>query len=395
MSNPNTPGQPGAYPQNPNAVDPANAAPGWGPAPAYGQPQAPVGDAAHYQPTQYAQTAYPGYGPPAPQQAWGAPGGGGHLPPQPPKNTKKTVLWLVIAAAIVVVLLVIALVVVLTRDKGPGGTPKAAVQTYLEGLANGDAKKALGVMRTPPSDKLLNDNVLKQQQAIAHITDINVRDAENQYGDNAQVKATYKFGDRNADIDVRLTKSSDGWQVEDGAIPITLDYQKVPQLTLFGVDVAQDSKVYLFPGPQSWGSKNQYLAPKQQGDSDFPLGPASYSSVILQTGLSTKGEATVKSAVDTYLTNCATSTQTRAATDRPGCGQAIYQDAPAGSVRWIKPADLSDVEYRVDYTTPSKVSVSGYVQWSATYPGGTDTDRDYLYGAVDLTAATPVFTPNG
>ncbi len=402
MSHPNTPGQPGHYPQDPNAYGPSGQPPAWGAQPSYGQPQSAAPDAGQYQPTQYAQTAYPGYGVPGqgtpPQQAWGLNAGGlnaGGLPPQPPKDKRKTVRWLVILAGVAVVLLVVALVVVLTRDKGPSGSPQAAVQTYLEGLANGDAKKVLGVMRTPPSDKLLNDSILKQQQAIAHITDINVREPENNYGDMAQVKATYKFGDRNADIDFQLKKSSDGWQIEDGAIPVSLSYMRVPQPTFFGVDVTNDTKVYVFPGPQNWGSKNQYLTPKlTTDDKDFPMGPSSYSSAVFNPTLSTKGEAAVKTAIDTYLTNCATSTQARAAVDRPGCGQSIYGSAPAGSVRWIKPTDLSNVDFRVDYSNPNKVDVSGDVQWSATYPGGNDTDRDFFYGTIDLNAATPTFTPN-
>lgn len=425
MSYPNTPGQPG-NPYNPSEntggrgpvndpYEPTQLAPGvnqaygqqgFGPQgvgqPGYGQPA--VGQPAYGQPGA-GQPGYgnPGYGQGYPQQPlsgqagygqqWG---GGGPMPPQ--KNRRKMFLWLTGVAALLVVGLVIALIAVATRDKGPGATAESAVQTYLDALAAGNAKKALSVTRTPPSTDLLTDAILKQQQGIAKISAITVHKPDNDLGDYAQVKATYKFGNRNADVDFTVRKSDGDWAIENGAIPLSLDYLHVPQPTLFGVDISEDTKIYVFPGPLVWGSKNPNIAVTDTDPKDFALGPDSGAYPQLQAGLSDQGKTAVSTALNAYLDNCAASTQASASTDKPGCGQHLYDSAVPGSVRWTKPTDLSTVTYRLDYQTPTTVDVDGSLQWTATFTptdgsDNTGTGSQYLDGTVDLTAASPTFTP--
>lgn len=362
----------------------------------FGQPQAgqaQAGQAQYGQPQGYGQQ---------PGAAWGAQpamGGGGVPPQQSKQKNKRLLLLLGIGGGVLVVIiaLVATLIVVFTGDSGPGGSPKAAVQTYLDGLSNGDAKKALSVVRTPPSEKLLTDEALKKQQASAKISDINVREPSRTSSKLASVKATYKFGDRNADIDFDLTKSDGKWMVDHGTIPIDVDAPRVPQLTAFGIDVSKDTKVYVFPGPVEWGSANPNFSVKAVGSTDFPLGPSYSSLAMLRPELSDQGTKAVATALDTYFTNCAGSTQAIASKDKPGCSQSLYQSVVPGSVRWTKPSDINELKLSPDYDAPTSVQVYGRVEWPATYMStssgpGSYTDSDYLSGSVDLAAAQPTFT---
>lgn len=385
-------GQPGQYDQTQMGMP----IPGYQPpqTPGSGYPSTPGG---YPGATSQPQGAYPVAGPPG--QPPTGPQGWGPAGPQPPRknNNKKILIGVIAAAVVVVVAIAVTLIVVFTGGDDETSSPDAAVKTYLEALAAGDAKKALSVSKTPPDDKLLTDAILKKQQSLAKISDINVRKPDNDYA--YSVKATYKFGDRNADVDVRVQKSGGQWQVVNGALEVNVDNLQLPQPTLFGVDISQDNKVYVFPGPLEWGSNNKYLAAKTN-QKDFTLGPDSTAYVStsnIDVGLSSAGQTAVQTAIDTYLTDCATSKQGIASTDKPGCGQAIF-GARSGTVTWTKPTDLSGLEYSVNtYTDPGTVRVSGQVTWSATYvpsygDDNRDTDNEYLSGKVDLTQSTPTFS---
>ncbi|MFW0790568.1 hypothetical protein [Gordonia sp. CPCC 205333] len=354
----------------------------------------------------YGQDPSAGYGPSGPQQfgqpgpqgpaasAWGS---GGAQPPK--KSNKGLFIGLGIGGALLVIVLVISLIVVFAGGDDESGSPEAAVETYLNALASGDAKKALSVSVTPASDKLLTDEIVKKQREIAPITEITVRKPDNSVGSLAMVNATYKHGDKNVDEDIQVRKSGDAWRVAKGALDITLNSSsKAPGLSLFGVDVSDDTKVYAFPGPLVWGSSNANITVSDTRK-EFPLGPEDYFYPSLETTLSSKGKQVVNTALDTYFTNCATSKQFKASTDRPGCGQYTYRSAVPGSVRWTKPTDLSELTFRFDYDDANKVKVSGSVSWTfaytSTYEGAqTDDTSEYLNGTVDLTASTPTFTPD-
>ncbi|NMO04545.1 DUF4878 domain-containing protein [Gordonia sp. TBRC 11910] len=385
-----------------------------------GQPGAPFSDAQYsggqpqYPATTgdvWSQQQAPGYGPSGPQfghtgpQQFGTgpvPGGAPAWGPgpngMPKKSNKGLFIGLGIGAAVLVVVLVVSLVVMFTGGDDSTGSPEAAVQTYLNALAGGDAKKALSVSVTPASEDLLTDEIVKKQRESAPITDITVRKPDTNLSTMATVNATYKHGDKNVDEDIRVRKSGDEWKLDNGALAITLSStNKIPGLSLFGVDVSDDTKIYVFPGPLVWGSSNANIN-VTDSKKQFPLGPEDYTFYpSLDTSLSTQGKQVVDSAINSYMTNCATSTQAKASTDRPGCDQSTYRSTVPGSVRWTKPTDLSGLTYRFDYDDPNKVKVSGSVSWSysytSTYDGAqTDTTTDYLSGTIDLSASTPTFT---
>lgn len=341
---------------------------------------------------------HPGFGPSGPQP-FGAAGSTGWTGPgaPPQKSNKGLFIGVGIGAAVLVIVLVVALIAVFAGGDDATDSPEAAVQTYLDALAAGDAKKALSVSVTPASDVLLTDENLKKQRELAPITNITVRKPDNTLGSMATVNATYKHGDKNVDEDIRVRKSGDVWRVDNGALAITLSSTgRAPGLSLFGHDVSADTKVYVFPGPLVWGSSNANIS-VADSRKEFPLGPEDYYYPSLQTSLSPTGKQVVNAALDTYFTNCATSTQAKASDDRPGCSQSTYRSAVPGSVRWTKPTDVSALTTRFDYDDASKVKVSGTVYWglsyTSTYAGPqTDTDSEYLSGTVDLSQSTPTFT---
>jgi hypothetical protein len=395
-----------SYPHGPGS-GPAGGNPEWQPyseptvagQPQFGQPGNPQygqpGPGEAYQPYQ----AYP----PQPGQWPGGQGGFGPGGGQPPRSRKPLIIGLVAGAALIVVVLVVTLVVTLGGG-GSAGNPEAAVKTYLQALSDGDAQKALGVMKTPPSDLLLTDDVLKKQQAIAKIADIKIVDT-NKGGDMATVQATYTFGDRKADETFMLHETGDSWRLDEGAVSLEMSASgDIPQLTAFGVPVDKEAKVYFFPGPMEWGSADKNFTVVDSKAKDFPMSAQAYFGVSqLTTELSGTGRNAVQSAVETYLDNCALSKQADASADKPGCEQNVYAyNAEPGSATWTAPTDLSKLEYRIGYDNPDEVSVNGQLPWSVTYrttatsyrPAETKTEQDneFMYGKVDLSADPPTYT---
>jgi hypothetical protein len=315
------------------------------------------------------------------------------------------VFGLVAAAVLVVVALVVTLVLTLGGE-GSGSEPDKAVESYLTALSDGNAGQALDLMESPASELLLTDDILKQQQAIAKISDVSIVDVD-RAGKMATVQATYQFGDRKADESFVLHKTGDSWRLDDGVVVVDIGtLNRVPALTAFGVPVDGEAKVYLFPGPVQWGSADKDFTVVHADEKDFPVAGTGYAAFPdLTAELSGTGQNAVDSAVKSYLDDCALSVQVDAETDKPQCGQRTYAyNAEPGSAKWTAPAQMPALDYRLGYDNPDEVSVDGQIKWSVTYrtlpagsrPAETKTEivSDNLYGSVDLAVNPPVFTPD-
>ncbi|MCR8897547.1 hypothetical protein NWF34_11380 [Gordonia sp. GONU] len=321
-------------------------------------------------------------------------------------NRRRWTITVGVGALVLAVVLVSALLVGLSREDERARTPEDAVRTYLTALADADASAALAVIDPRPDTRFLTDRVLRQQRTEAPITDIEVDDP----GESGQsVQARYRLGSRDVDIPVKVRRAGDGWAVVDGAVEVRIESLFMPSPRLFGAQVKAGDTVFLFPGPQRWGSR----------DVDFvghtveaaPFGPHEPMSVRVVAELSPTGVSAVSDAVSAQLSRCAASTRSDAGADVPGCTQRLFRSAVDGSVRWTAPRDLSGLRYLLRRPAPEAdsapdekdlgtVDVAGAVEWRVAYTPAFDrtgprvetTDTQYLVGSVDLTAGTPTFT---
>lgn len=310
-----------------------------------------------------------------------------------------------VGAVIVLVVALVITAVLLRRDPGPtngvADSPEEAVQTYLDALAAADGAALVRVTTPAPSDRLLGEAVLRQQRALSAITDIAVMRAEAVGASDQirEVRATYRVGDRAADVRYRSVRSGKGWLVSNGVLQIDLDPGRVPGPTLFDVEIGSPRTLYVYPGPQVWGSANPYLSAKVVDPQPFPLGPQSPVRIRLDAELDDAGVRAVGSAVRNHLERCAGSRETDAATDRPGCSQTLYRSARPGTVRWRAPDDASGLYSTLSRASVTTVDVAGPVSWQADYTPTYVSDGttrsvavdQYLVGSVDLTVTPPAF----
>lgn len=409
------PQHPGANPQQ-SGGNPQQPAPPFGQysqaaPPPYGQP------GQFGQPNQFGQPAQQPQGPGSPNQSggnfqnWGQPpqpptgAPGGQPPngrPQQPMPNKKAML---IAGAIIAVIVVaggaiFGIIKLTTGGASSGDKPEAVVSTYLHALADGDAQKALDQGAKPPTADFVTDDILKKQQKIAKITDIQVDDSNSSAIGTGFIHATYKFGDRTADVKFNVSKSGDKWKIDHTTDDVDTGYLNVPKPTLFGKAIGKRSKIYVFPGPLQWGSENPNFDVTSKRSDDFPMGGLddSFTSVSqLDASLNDKGKVAAESAVKAKLDECAAQTNAHPA----GCPQQVYGGAKDGTVHWTAPADLSRLEYSYYGSGDQKesVDVSGLLTWKVTYQdedGATRTDDDDMEstsGKVDLSTPTPTFAP--
>ena len=306
---------------------------------------------------------------------------------------------------IVAILAVATTVSLLAFSDDSESDPSGTVEAYLQALSDGNAKKALSEITAPGNTKLLTDDIVKRQQAKAKIGDIKVVDSTSA-GGRATVKATYNFGQRNADVDFQLKKTDGDWKIDKGAIEIDLSLGSIQKNkpTLFGVDVSSDSKAYAFPGPLEWGTANKYIAAKDEKADDWPVGPSYGYFPQLDFDISEEGNKAASIAVASYPEYCSKSKQTDASVDKPGCDQRLFAfDAVPGTVTWSDPRTMELSSIRFDYASYSEdneITVSGSVPWQATYRSNrnpapvTEPSSEYLSGAVDLTQNPPRFQPS-
>lgn len=320
---------------------------------------------------------------------------GGPAPSAPRRRRRGPVVALVAVGLVVVAGVALGLVVLLTR--GDGG-PATAVRTYLQALADGDARTALDQGSAPPDTTFLTHDTLEVQQGVARISAIHVGDGTTS-GNHARVSATYTFGDRHADQSFSLTEIGGTWKLDDTTYPISLSgLDGVPGLTLLGAPTSGKDEIYVFPGPLVWGSSNRYLTVVESGADQFALSPTDGSAPTLEAGLSAAGRQAAADAVRSHLGACARSKDLAPA----HCPQSEADYAGVdGTAVWTAPTDLSALAYRVS-SPVTRAYVTGELTWKVTYvaedyTGAKRTVTDpkvvsALYGTVDLTRTPPVYS---
>ncbi|BBX36053.1 hypothetical protein MMAG44476_03262 [Mycolicibacterium mageritense DSM 44476 = CIP 104973] len=366
----------------------------------------------------------PAYQAPPPQQQWGgqqppgwsAPGQQGWPQPgQPPqvgppqfdsqftgfqqpggKRNKALIVTLIAGAAVLLVIVVVVAFVLIGR--GGGGSSDsagAAVQGYLEALANGDAEAALSYGADQPASKeLLTDEILKQQIEKAPISNIRILgdDSKNAIG-MGQVHVTANFGDQVSDATLMLKKHDGKWKLDSAAVRLDYTTQSTiskgaETLTAFGKPVGT-SVVYMFPGFVDWGSNNSNL--KVDGKPLLLDAMATYSSsftTMPKFELSDSAHSSIVAAIKTILDDCARSR----ALSPPGCPQSLYEyGAVDGSVTWQAPsADGAKITFS-DYDLTASISYSGSFGYSVQTRDGpvTGSETFNLFGDADLHQTPP------
>lgn len=418
---PGTPGYPvagGAYPPGPV---PPQGYPADQPSPGQPYPGQPYpGDQAfagqQYPADQYAQ-AYPG-GQPYPGQPYAGasypgqftqpPGG----PPAPRKN--RTGLFILLGAGALVLALVAVFALfsppsptagpqatapatsgaptTATSTSAPPPTPAdaaAAVQGYLDALAQGDAATALSYAAVAPADtSLLSAEMLAAGRLVAPISDIRVAPSSGASGTET-VSASYKVGERVVDASFEVVQTGSAWLLQDVAASVSLTSLSpatVP-LAVNGVPVSSAS-VMLFPGSYTVAAQDARFA-VSHGTFLVESPGATPDTFSMELKLSSAGTAKVRAAAQKRLNSCL---KTRSLAPA-GCAFGTYlpkgNKARTSTIRWTvtKGATaMKKIKPALDAGNPTMARASVNVQVKVNL-SSTNGRRWYGYSAIYLVLA--------
>lgn len=177
----------------------------------------------------------------------GAPG----APAKPFDRKKATVVGVISGVS---VLVIVAALIVVTQVNGRMFGPEAAVEKYLDRLADGDAEGALSIadVDVPAEERqLLTNDVLGAAKALP--TDITVADADVS-GDQATVSATFDLGGSKSTTDFSLVKSGktalffDDWKLQSPELSyLAVETPGLTTVKVNGIDVDTDGSQLALP----------------------------------------------------------------------------------------------------------------------------------------------------
>lgn len=278
-------------------------------------------------------------------------------------------------------------------SSSPG--PDAVVRDYLAALARGDAAAALQTGPAPSSTTFLTDDILKQQQAAAKITDIKIGQVQRE-GDQARVAVSYKFGAKTEDVRAPVRKVKGKWQIAATTVKLDMSESRdVPGLTLYGKPISADT-IEVFPGPLKFGSTDPNLKVTDDDADDFETTPGEHLGPFLEAELTDKAKKDAIAAVQSSLQRCVKAHDLRPAK----CPQETWDfQFVNGSARWKIVNDLnSGLRVDTSSTHPGVADVVGTIQWQVTYKykdfddkvkSKTSADVSFLDASVDLSKSPP------
>ena len=184
-----------------------------------------------------------------------------------PQRNQRIILIALIGALVVV--LTVLVVMLVSRFSNGGAdqpavakTPAAAVEGYLNALAQADAAGALAFSAQQPDDELfLTDAVLRDLVAEHPLTDIAVTASATKQAP-VVVAATYTLGSTPVQAQFTVTKVGQNWRLAGGFIKLdvaSLVAFGVP-LTLNGIDFQLRETLELFPGVYTLASASPMLS---------------------------------------------------------------------------------------------------------------------------------------
>ncbi|WP_261624192.1 hypothetical protein [Nesterenkonia marinintestina] len=130
-------------------------------------------------------------------------------------------------------------------DDGGGGdvevdSPEAAVEAYLDALADSDADTASSLIDTYGSTELLTDEYLEYSNEEAPISDISVEEPSSEDEYTADVPVTFTVGEEEIDTEVTVTNYSDSWVLQQGAISVYSTSTGSMDTSVNGIDNGTD-----------------------------------------------------------------------------------------------------------------------------------------------------------
>lgn len=284
-----------------------------------------------------------------------------------PKKVRRTPLLI---GAAVLVLALIGGIVWAAPTLFPGmfaparnATPKAAVETYLNALAAGDASTALKAAVTPPTEtSLLTNEVLAASQRRAPITNIVVKDASG--SSSAVVPVTYQLGGKPVTASFPTQKIGNEWRL----VTITRDVQLAGidhvSVTLNGVPVTEAAHLTLFPGSYLLASANDRLS--VTGGEFLVQSPSDFANPTLSATLSDKGIADARTASQAFLNACVKKKEMTPS----GCGFGVdAAGVKVKSVTWQVTSGakaLKLANFKAESSQPYVATVYPYIQLKAT-----------------------------
>jgi len=316
---------------NPNAPWQQQPQQGYRPQQGYGQPatqpqptaftaQGPTQPNPAQQPQQGAwpgqPNAYPGQPNAYPGQTAyaGAPAGPAGSPPK--SNSKKLVI--IIGAIVLALIIASVLAFALLRGGSKERKAKQAVQGYITAISEGDANKAKGYLSDSLSDtSLLTNDVLKDSNERAPITDIAVEDAQQVTGSDIEylVPVSYTIDDTATRTSLVVSFYSNNDPVVEAPSTLPLSLLEDVEIQVNGVTPDSDSP-YVFPGSYNVTTDNKYLA-IEDGEIEA-YSPEELILDIPDVAVSEAGKQMFREKVVAAATECLASNQLDS-----GCGEPL------------------------------------------------------------------------
>jgi len=224
------------------------------------------------------------------------------------------VFWTVVTVAIALVVGG-AVVAYLGYERTAG--PAGAVKGYFDALRRSDAKNALayGDLPTDGSRILLTSTVLREQQRIAPITDVQ-SSTFRQSGNTASVRVTYVLGFASGRLmvsdSVTVVKHGGTWRLQRAAALTRLYMQQAGnRATIVGAPIP-DGQLLVFPGAAPIRLDTPYLQ-VDAGSSVIAL--SSEEDTSISVDVSGAGRSAARAALASALAACVT----RGSSADPSC----------------------------------------------------------------------------
>jgi hypothetical protein len=243
-----------------------------------------------------------------------------------------------------------------------GGSPSGTAVTYLQALARGDARAALGAGAAPKDRSLLTGTVLREQQKLAPISGIRVLGTRTgDYG--AVVHVAYRVGGQQVDDHLNVIHADGDWRLASVAVDVEITGgSALPNVTVFDKRISTRNDVFVFPGAIRFGS----------GDASFDITPATavFSSpdipalLTLGSSLTAQGRKGGADAMIAALQKCA---QSRSLTPAR-CPQHAARPAGAVSNSWHwAVSGIEGASFSQNQRSPRRFTAKGTAVWTLTY----------------------------